>query len=146
MKKKTKDQDFIKQPVLPGGRKAFNAHLRKHLKYPQKAIINRIEGSVFIKYDIDYKGNVVDTKVISGIGYGCDEEAERVVRLLKFQVPKTRKIRVLFHKDIKVNFRLPLRQTPTISYEYQVSPTKSKESKDSGDSTSSIGYTITWKS
>ena len=80
MKKERKDKHFIKKPIYPGGLKAMRAFIAKHKKYPPAAEENNIEGVVRVKYDIDYKGNVVGTQVQSSLGYGCDEEALRAVK------------------------------------------------------------------
>ncbi len=103
-KKKTK---FVHQPEYPGGPKAITQFVYQHLKYPQAAFEANIEGVVFIEYDIDHQGNVTATKVLKGIGHGCDEEACRVVKMLKFDVQRTRGLNVLYHQKIKVQFKKP---------------------------------------
>lgn len=142
MQREKKDKHFIKQPVYAGGPKAMGAFISKHLQYPAEALQHRIEGTVFIRYAIDQKGDVVDTKVITSLGYGCDEEAQRVVQLLKFDVPKTRGLRVLYHKNIQVHFKIPSPQPtntpPEIQYHY-AQPNPDKE-----DSPSGYSYTITF--
>ena len=111
-------------------------------KYPIEALENNIEGTVRIKYDIDYKGKVVNTHVQLGIGHGCDEEAERVVRLLKFNVPKTRKLKVLFHKTINIHFKKAkppkIQMQMKYSYVLKPKPTKMTEKKKK----TSYSYTL----
>ncbi len=108
MKKKRKEQRYVDKPIYRGGRAAMNTLIKENLKYPPKAIKNKIEGKVHLRYEIDYKGNVVRTSVISSLGYGCDEEAERLVKLLKFEIPKLpRKMRLKFNKTIRITFKLP---------------------------------------
>lgn len=107
MKKSRKDESFIKKPVYPGGLKALRETVTKNLNYPEAALKNKISGTVHIRYTIDHRGKVVRSKIIAGIGHGCDEEAARLVRLLKFRVPKNRGVRVQFHKTLRVHFRLP---------------------------------------
>lgn len=107
MKKERKDKSFIKKPIYPGGTLAMRNFIRQHLVYPPEALKNGIEGTVSLKYTIDHKGNVIETHIIAGLGHGCDEEALRLVRLFKFEVPKTRGVRVTFHKNLHVHFRLP---------------------------------------
>lgn len=86
----------------------MGTYLQQHLRYPTEALEAKIEGTVHVRYDIDHKGKVVSTQVLSGIGHGCDEEAERLVRGLEFTIPKkARGIRILYHKNLKVNFHLP---------------------------------------
>ena len=107
MQKERKDKHFIKKPIYEGGAAAMKAFVKKNLNYPKEAFQNKIEGTVYLKYAIDYQGNVTETNVISGLGYGCDEEAERIVKLFQFKVPKSRGVKVLFHKSIQIHFRLP---------------------------------------
>lgn len=85
----------------------MRAFISNELKYPEEALKNKTQGTVRLRYDIDYKGIVFDAHIISSLGHGCDEEAKRIVMGFKFQVEKTRKRRVTFHKTIQINFRLP---------------------------------------
>lgn len=93
--------------------------ISQHLRYPEEGLKNKIEGTVSLTFTINYLGKVTEVKIISGLGYGCDEEAIRVVKLLKFSVSKTRKMKVKFHKNLNIHFRLP-KQAPK--------PRKSQES------------------
>lgn len=144
MQKEKKDKNFIKKPHFPGGTNAMRGVIRENLRYPEEALKNKIEGTVIVRYDIDHKGKVVDARIIAGIGHGCDEEALRLVRLFEFEVPKNRGLRVRFHKDINIHFRLPKKKEkpqvpatpPTIVYTVTPEP-KPEEKPGSG------GYTIT---
>ena len=141
MKKQRKDKHFIKNPYYEGGLAAMRAFVRKHKTYPESALENKIEGSVRIRYKIDHKGNVVETKVIAGLGYGCDEEAARVVKLLKFQVPKNHVNKIHFHKTINVNFKLP-KETPKTTITYQISSNKATQKQEKQSSSGGYSYTI----
>lgn len=108
MQKERKDKHFIKKPIYPGGLKAMRELIKKELQYPAEALEAKIEGTVYLRYEIDYNGKVISSKILSSLGYGCDEEAQRIVKKFKFEVPKgPRKMKVKFHKTIKINFRLP---------------------------------------
>jgi len=108
MAKEKKDNHFIKKPYYEGGITAFRQFIKDNLKYPKDALKEKVKGTVLVRYDIDYTGKVTDAKVLKGIGHGCDKEAIRLVKLLKFKVPKgPRKLRVAFHKETKIHFRLP---------------------------------------
>lgn len=131
MKKERKNHQFVKKPYYEGGMTAMKAFLKKNLSYPIAAKRSKIEGTVSIRYTINYKGKVVKTKIIAGIGYGCDEEATRLVKLLVFKVPKNRKLKAVFHKDLQIHFRLPKLKkkeikpssaNPTIQYNYILTP------------------------
>lgn len=107
MEKEKKAKHFIQQPEFPGGPAALTKFIYANLRYPAAALEAKIEGTVLVEYDIDYKGNVVDTRVLQTLGFGCDEEAVRVVRLLKFAVGRNRGVKVLFHKKAHIRFKLP---------------------------------------
>lgn len=78
-----------------------------NLKYPPEAIKAKAEGTVVIRYGLNYTGKVTDVKVKKGIGHGCDEEAMRVVKLMKFTVPQSSKKKVRIHQDVNIHFKLP---------------------------------------
>jgi TonB family protein len=143
MHKERKDKNFIKKPIYEGGPRAMKAFIAKNLTYPDEALQHKIEGTVVVHYDIDHQGKVTDAKVLSGLGYGCDEEAIRLVKLLTFTVPKNRGVKVLFHKNMQIHFRLPKakpQQTGQITYTYQ--PKKKEPSTETTAPKKSYGYTI----
>ncbi len=103
---KRKKNDFINHPTFPGGLKAMRLFIQQNLVYPKAALDAKIQGKVFLKYVVDRNGNVIETKVIHGIGYGCDEEAIRIVKLFKFDVKQTRGLKIKHNKSIKIHFNL----------------------------------------
>jgi TonB family protein len=140
----------MSKPYYEGGIKAMRTLIREHMTYPQEALENKVEGSVKIKYDIDYKGKVFKTKVIKSLGHGCDEEAERLVKMFEFKVERTRKMKVIFHKNIQINFKLPkvkkVKKTVSpkqnVSLQYQVIHEKKPADKKSDKGT--YTYTISF--
>ena len=56
--------------------------------YPTEAIKNDIRGTVIVVFDIDSLCNITNIRVEKGIGYGCDEEAIRVITDCKKQLTK----------------------------------------------------------
>ena len=95
----------------------MKAFIARELKYPQEALDKKIEGVSRVRFTIDKNGNVTKTQVMVHLGHGCDEEAERVVKLFKFNVPKNRKINVHFHKTINIRFKLPKKPVIKLVYE-----------------------------
>jgi len=123
MKKERKDESFIKQPYFKGGEKALAEFMAKNLVMPESSLAMGIEGDVHLKYDIDYKGRVIDVKIISGLDEACNNEAIRVVRMLTFIVPKNpRGIKVTFHRNMRVHFRKNTIQTMPASDPEPVKP------------------------
>lgn len=107
MQKEKKEKHFIDQPIYKGGKKAMLDFIKSNLRYPKAALEAQVEGSVHIRYTINHKGEVISASTISGIGYGCDEEAIRVVKLLEFSATKNRKLKIKFNNKISIHFHLP---------------------------------------
>ena len=134
MKKERKDKDFIKAPYFEGGKGALEAYVKKELRYPKEALAAKVEGTVSVRYTVDYKGKVTEASIISPLGHGCDEEALRIVRTLIFKVPNDGKIKSKYSRKLHIHFRLPgspavlpttkkIASTPEgglMSYQYQI--------------------------
>ena len=150
MAREKKDKHFIKKPIYPGGKTALRAFISEHLTYPEEALKQKVEGTVVLKYTINYKGAVTEAHVVSGLGYGCDEEAIRLTKKLKFDVPNQgRKVRVTFHKDIRIHFRLPRKkpaaQKQQMQLNYRITTTKSEGKQKKQPSSGGYNYTVTIK-
>ena len=90
-------------PSFPGGDAERNKFLAENIQYPQQATENGIQGTVYVSFVVDSKGNVTDVKILRGIGGGCDEEALRVVRMMPKWHPgkqNGKNVRVLFNMPI----------------------------------------------
>ena len=97
-----------KQPAFPGGMRTFFAFLDGELKYPQEALVNNIEGRVFMEYVVEKDGSLSSFKVLKGIGSGCDEEAIRVLKNSPKWSPgknKGREVRVKM--ALPIHFKIP---------------------------------------
>jgi TonB family protein len=68
------------QAEFPGGSGAWGRYLNKTLKYPSSAQKKNIGGRVFVSFVVNIDGTIQDVQVLKGVGYGCDEEAVRVVK------------------------------------------------------------------
>ena len=90
-------------PEFPGGPAKLLEYIQKNLEYPKSARKNDIQGRVFVEFVIEEDGSVSNVRVLRGIGYGCDEEAVRLVYSLpKFKPGKQR------GKPIRVAYTLPI--------------------------------------
>ncbi len=83
--------------------------LQSNIKYPPAAANNQISGRVVVEYILDKDGTVSNVKVLKGIGYGCDEEAVRVVKLMsgKWTPGKNNGHAVKFKTMVPILFKLP---------------------------------------
>lgn len=94
--------DFAeKDPEFEGNLESF---LANSLRYPDKAVREGIEGQVFVCFIVDETGKVTRPEVLKGIGYGCDEEAIRVIKSL----PRWKPGEMNGH-PVKVRLRVPFR-------------------------------------
>jgi len=66
-------------PSFPGGLKNFWS---SNLRYPNEARDAGIEGKVAVNFVLDEEGKVTSCKIIKKLGYGCDDEVLRVVKLM----------------------------------------------------------------
>ncbi len=67
-------------PELIGGLRS----IQEQIRYPEEARAAGVEGRVFVSFNVDEQGNVVDPEVTRGVGSGLDAEALRVVRNARF--------------------------------------------------------------
>jgi protein TonB len=94
---------FPEKAAMPiGGYEGFYKMLRNHLKYPKMAQRQNVDGKVYVEFIVNRDGTPVDIKVFRGIGYGCDEEAMRVIGLSKWNPGKQR------GKPVRVKMIMPI--------------------------------------
>src|SRR5690554_517603 len=93
-------------PSFPGGDAALMKYLGSSIKYPAIAKDAGIQGTVFVTFVVDEKGDVKDVKVLRSLGGGTDEEAIRVVRNMPKWTPGKQR-----GKPVKVQYNLPIRFT-----------------------------------
>ncbi len=145
MKKERKEKDFVKTPVFKGGIKAMKEFVQQNLRYPKEALENKIEGSVHLRYTVNNKGKVIRAKVVSGIGYGCDEEAIRLVKLFNFYITKGGKSKREYHKTVSIHFRLPkaakANPVKNMQINYSVTTT-STPAEEQGKNNNTYSYTL----
>lgn len=75
------------QPAFPGGVEAYRTFLQKNVHYPEAAKARSLSGDVFVSFIVDEAGRLLEAEVIKGVGYGLDEEALRLVRLMSWWTP-----------------------------------------------------------
>ena len=115
----SKKKKFIQKSEYPGGIEGLRSFIKNNLKYPQKALENKIEGNVLVKYKVNSIGEIFNIQIIQGLGFGCDEEAIRIIKKLKYPKLLNRKIKVTTNKKISIKFRLPMRRD-NIVINYQI--------------------------
>ena len=93
-------------PSYPGGEAALYQFLSSQIRYPPDALENKVEGKVFVRFVINPDGSITKVNVLRGIGYGCDEEAIRVVKMMPSWIPGEEKgQKVPVFSSLAVNFK-----------------------------------------
>lgn len=104
MKRGKKAKDFLQIGKIVGDRQTMQEFIDANLRYPEKARAKKVQGTVYVAYSVNDDGKVANARVVRGIGSGCDEEALRLVRMLRFQRVKNRKVKVLANREIGIKF------------------------------------------
>ncbi len=89
-------------PSLIGGLSG----LQSNLVYPQEAIDQGIEGRVTVQFIVNKKGNVLEPRIIRGIGGGADEAAIEAVTMSKFSPGMQNGKPVCVQYSLPIVFRL----------------------------------------
>ena len=123
--------------------RSFKKLINENLNYPKEALENKVQGNVFVSYMVDFDGTVKNIKVLKGIGFGCDEEAIRLVGLMKYAPQRNRGIKITNTFKIKIEFKIEEKVMPKpqtiVSYSYNIVPKKSEDKALK----KSYSYTIT---
>jgi protein TonB len=94
-------------PEFPGGTSAMETYLKKHVQYPASAAQANVKGFVLVSFRVDTLGNLIAIRVSKSIGYGCEEEAIRVVTQMPRWKPSYQS-----GKAVPANYGLPVRFPP----------------------------------
>ena len=92
-----------KQPEFPGGRQALENYLLATVRYPPEAQKAGVKGRVFVSFVIEPDGTITHIQLLKGLGYGCDEEAIRVINAMPCWAPGGQSGRPL-----RVKYNLPV--------------------------------------
>lgn len=91
-------------PEFPGGQEELYKFLALNIRYPEIAAQNDIHGQVVIEFVVNKNGEIGEVKVIKGIGFGCDQEAIRVIKSMPHWKPGKQN-----GHEVNVSFRVPVK-------------------------------------
>lgn len=94
-------------PTYPGGDSALIKFISENAVYPPQALENDIAGRVFVRFIVEKDGSVTGMEVLRGIGYGCNEEAMRVVGMMRWNPGRQNGTAVRVLMNLPVMFTLP---------------------------------------
>lgn len=91
------------QPEFPGGVGELYKYLGQNIKYPAAAQRANVQGRVFVKFVVEKDGSIGNIEVMKGIGFGCDEEAVRVIKSMPKWNPGRQN-----GKNVRVYYTMPV--------------------------------------
>jgi TonB family protein len=104
------DKSFVvmeQMPVFPGGESAMETWITSNLKYPGKAVKNKIEGNVPVNFLVTGTGKIKDVKVLKPGNALLDKEAERVISSMPDWKPGMQGGKTVgVQMQVTVNFKL----------------------------------------
>ena len=80
-----KDKEWLiveQMPEYAGGLDALSKFLQKNLRYPNPASNAGVSGKVYVQFVVGQDGAISKVDILKGLGFGCDEEAQRVIKLM----------------------------------------------------------------
>lgn len=77
-----------------GGWDSFHAYIRQNARLTPDARNHNATGTVRLRFRVDKNGKAEKIKIENSLGYGCDEEAERLVKTFKWAPPGAKDILV----------------------------------------------------
>jgi protein TonB len=143
--KKTRKRNFLRIPEFPGGKDAYLQFIKENIIYPEQAILNKVEGNVHVVYTVNNIGEIADIIVAKGIGSGCDEEAMRVIRLMKYEPARNRGVKMKVEMKTRISFKLPEAVQPVNQTDIQLNysaVTSEKPNSPEPKSQAVYNYTI----
>jgi protein TonB len=90
-------------PEFPGGISEMYKFLGNNIKYPAAAQRANVSGRVFMKFVVEKDGSIGNVEVLKGIGFGCDEEAIRVIKSMPKWNPGRQN-----GKNVRVFYQMPV--------------------------------------
>ncbi len=88
------------KPEFPGGLSKFYQFISQNFNTPN---ISGIKGKVLISFVIEKDGSITDIKVLNDIGFGCGQEAVRVLKKCPNWTPAEQ-----YGKKVRCAFVLPI--------------------------------------
>lgn len=94
-------------PEFEGGLGALKRFVASKINYPNGAREAAIQGTLYVKFVVDESGQVGEVVMENSLGYGLEQEASRVIKL----IPRFKKPGKIKGQAVKTYYQLPIRFT-----------------------------------
>ena len=133
---KNQKNKFVQVPQIAGGKEALQKYIEANLIYPEEAREKRIEGIVYLTAEIDDNGKVIQVEITKGLAGGCNDEAIRLIKNVRFGGVRNKGLRVKTKKQFRIKFKLPLENV--VNYSLVIK----NDEKPQTETVKSYSYTI----
>jgi periplasmic protein TonB len=100
-------------PEFPGGEEARIKFLVEHIKYPEQAKEEGIEGTVYASFVVEKDGSISNVIILRGVGSLLDKEVIRIIHLMpKWKPGQQRGKAVRVQYNMPVKFSLDKKEKP----------------------------------
>lgn len=93
------------KPEFPKGERGLEVYLARNKQTPYPAKSKNITGDVLLRFLVNTNGSLSDIRIVKGLGYGCDEEAFRLVKNMPLWKPARKNNQpVNYYEDLRIRF------------------------------------------
>ncbi|MEM8888071.1 MAG: energy transducer TonB [Bacteroidota bacterium] len=97
--------EFDQAPLFPTGKRGLEKYIARSKRTPYIAKTHNIEGQVNLRFIVNVDGSISDIRILKGMGYGCDEEAIRILEEMPAWMPATRESKaVAVYETLSIEF------------------------------------------
>ncbi len=93
------------EAYYPAGDAALCKFVRENIKYSDEALKKEIDGNIVVSFDVMPDSTLSGINLISGIGYGIDQQAIEILKKLKFASAILMKVKVRSNVIITIPIR-----------------------------------------
>lgn len=95
------------EAAFPGGVEAMRQYTMDSLVYPQEAVMNNIQGRVYLRFVVEADGRITHVKIERGADAVLDREAKRFIKNMPPWIPAEKdgkKVRTVCRQPIYFEF------------------------------------------
>ena len=104
--------DSLAVPLIAKGLRGLPIYLAENLRYPEDARRRDMQGKVGVEFVVETSGNVSNIRALDALGAGCDDEAMRLIRSMKWRPAFKGGQRVRSIVKMDIQFRLDAYRRP----------------------------------
>ncbi len=93
-------------PVFTGKEQNLSSFIAANLKYPEAAIKQNVSGTVKLSFVVETNGKISNMVIENSLGAGCNEEAIRLLRSLKWMPGTFNREAVRTRTSLTISFNL----------------------------------------